>query len=75
LQPATRLAKDAVDNYGRLRNKGSAVPLREDFNTLDNPFFWSTQAGSSPPTLPVCTLWRSCPPAACFTAPGGRWTA
>jgi hypothetical protein len=40
LQMATRLAADVVDNYGRLRKKGSAVPEREDFNTLDNPFSW-----------------------------------
>jgi hypothetical protein len=40
LQMATRLANDTLDNYGRLRKKGSAVPFREDFNTLDNPFTW-----------------------------------
>jgi hypothetical protein len=41
LQQATRLAADVTDNYGRLRKKGTAVPLREDFNTIDNPFAWS----------------------------------
>ncbi len=41
LQQATRLPADIVDNYGRLRPKGTAVPLREDFNTIDNPFAWS----------------------------------
>jgi hypothetical protein len=30
-----------TDNYGRLRPAGTAVPLREDFNTLDNPFKWT----------------------------------
>jgi hypothetical protein len=40
LQTATRLAADTLDNYGRLRRKGTAVPAREDFNTLDNPFSW-----------------------------------
>jgi hypothetical protein len=40
LQMATRLQADAVDNYGRLRRKGTAVPAREDFNTLDAPFTW-----------------------------------
>jgi hypothetical protein len=44
LQPATRLGADVVDNYGRLRKKGSAVPEREDFNTLDNPFSWYVDA-------------------------------
>ena len=41
LQQATRLGTDVVDNYGRLRSKGTAVPLREDFNTIDNPFAWT----------------------------------
>jgi hypothetical protein len=40
LQTATRLGADTLDNYGRLRRKGTAVPAREDFNTLDNPFSW-----------------------------------
>ena len=38
LQQATRLGADVLDNYGRLRKKGTAVPLREDFNTIDDPF-------------------------------------
>ena len=42
LQQATRLATDVTDNYGRLRPKGTAVPLREDFNTVDNPFAWTS---------------------------------
>ncbi len=41
LQQATRLAANVTDNYGRLRAKGTAVPLREDFNTIDNPFAWT----------------------------------
>jgi hypothetical protein len=41
LQQATRLSADVTDNYGRLRPAGTAVPLREDFNTLDNPFKWT----------------------------------
>jgi hypothetical protein len=40
LQQATRLGSDTVDNYGRLRTKGTAIPIREDFNTLDDPFAW-----------------------------------
>jgi hypothetical protein len=40
LQQVTRLNADVVDNYGRLRPKGTAVPIREDFNTIDNPFAW-----------------------------------
>src|SRR3954453_9446477 len=40
LQQATRLPGDVIDNYGRLRKKGTAIPIREDFNTLDDPFAW-----------------------------------
>jgi hypothetical protein len=40
LQQATRLGSDVVDNYGRVRKQGTAVPVREDFNTIDNPFAW-----------------------------------
>jgi hypothetical protein len=45
LQQAARLGANVTDNYGRLRPKGTSVPLREDFNTLDNPFFWSPETG------------------------------
>jgi hypothetical protein len=41
LQPATRLQTDLVDNYGNFYPEGTPVPNRADFNTLDNPFFWS----------------------------------
>jgi hypothetical protein len=40
LQQASRLKADVTDNYGRVRAKGTAVPIREDFNTIDNPFAW-----------------------------------
>jgi hypothetical protein len=40
LQMATRLKADVTDNYGRRRTKGTAIPVREDFNTLDAPFAW-----------------------------------
>jgi hypothetical protein len=38
LQQASRLAAAVTDNYGRTWPKGTPVPLREDFNTIDNPF-------------------------------------
>jgi hypothetical protein len=41
LQQAARLAATTYDNYGRRRTQGTSVPLREDFNTLDDPFFWA----------------------------------
>jgi hypothetical protein len=30
-----------VDNYGQRVQKGAAILQRADFNTLDNPFFWT----------------------------------
>jgi hypothetical protein len=48
LQQATRLAAVTYDNYGRRRDKGTPVPLREDFNTLDDPFAWAP-----PGTTPI----------------------
>jgi len=41
LQQATRLAGTTYDNYGRRWPQGTPVPLREDFNTLDDPFAWA----------------------------------
>jgi len=53
LQQATRLQADTIDNYGRLQRKGTAIPIREDFNTLDGPFAWmpgdsALRAGNTP---------------------------
>jgi hypothetical protein len=53
LQTATRLGADVVDNYGRLRPTGTAVPLREDFNTLDNPFTWYVDRSGAVHTPPA----------------------
>jgi hypothetical protein len=50
MQPVSRLAK-ATHGFA----KGSAVPVRADFNTVDNPFFYS-----SDPTLDD---WSSSPSA------------
>jgi deferrochelatase/peroxidase EfeB len=41
IQPTSRLQMDIRGADGRLYRKGSAIPLRADFNTLDNPFFWT----------------------------------
>jgi hypothetical protein len=41
IQPSSRLQMDIRGADGRLYRKGAAIPLRADFNTLDNPFFWS----------------------------------
>ena len=41
IQTTSRLAADTRGKDGTLYPKGTAVPQRADFNTLDNPFFWS----------------------------------
>jgi hypothetical protein len=41
IQPASRLERDIVADDGTLYKRGTAVPQRADFNTLDNPFAWS----------------------------------
>jgi len=41
IQTASRLQHDVVGVDGTRYPKGTAVPQRADFNTLDNPFFFS----------------------------------
>ena len=41
IQSSSRLAEDVTGPDGTLYAKGTAIPQRVDFNTLDNPFFWS----------------------------------
>jgi hypothetical protein len=41
MQPASRLQRAHVGPDGTVYQKGTAVPQRADFNTLDNPFTWS----------------------------------
>jgi hypothetical protein len=41
MQPVTRLTRDVVGPDGTRYEKGTAIPQRADFNTLDNPFFWT----------------------------------
>lgn len=41
IQPSSRLGARHVGPDGTVYPKGTAVPHRADFNTLDNPFFWS----------------------------------
>jgi hypothetical protein len=43
LQLASRLQHDVRGSDGTLYPKGTAIPQRADFNTLDNPFFWSAR--------------------------------
>jgi hypothetical protein len=41
IQTTSRLPQDYVAADGTVYPKGTAVPVRADFNTLDNPFNWS----------------------------------
>ena len=43
IQTASRLAEDVAGTDGTTYVKGTAIPHRADFNTLDNPFFWSAR--------------------------------
>jgi hypothetical protein len=42
IQTASRLQQDVVAHDGAVYRRGTAVPQRADFNTLDNPFAWSS---------------------------------
>jgi hypothetical protein len=41
IQTASRLQQDVVADDGTVFRRGTAIPQRADFNTLDNPFSWS----------------------------------
>jgi hypothetical protein len=41
IQTTSRLPSNHVADDGTVYPKGTAIPQRADFNTLDNPFFWS----------------------------------
>jgi hypothetical protein len=43
IQVTSRLAEDVVGPDGTRYRKGSAIPIRADFNTLDNPFAFSAR--------------------------------
>jgi hypothetical protein len=41
IMTSSRLLEDVRGTDGTLYRKGTAIPQRADFNTLDNPFFWT----------------------------------
>jgi hypothetical protein len=43
IQTSSRLQRDHVADDGTLYKRGTAIPQRADFNTLDNPFAWSAR--------------------------------
>jgi hypothetical protein len=50
IQTTSRLQQDVVGPDGTVYEKGAAIPVRADFNTLDNPFVWSARSGEVQPT-------------------------
>jgi hypothetical protein len=45
IQTTSRLQEAVVGPDGTRYGKGTAIPIRADFNTLDNPFAWSVRKG------------------------------
>ncbi len=43
VQPLARLPRDITDPYGTTYRKGTPVPIRVDFDTVDNPFYYSSR--------------------------------
>jgi hypothetical protein len=41
IQTSSRLQRDHIADDGTVFKRGTAIPQRADFNTLDNPFAWS----------------------------------
>ena len=77
IQPASRLDRDVIGPDGTRYPRGTAVPQRADFNTLDNPFFWSADriaTRSRRNLLPACTSSSSTRRATTSVVPGSRWT-
>jgi len=43
IQTSSRLQRDHIAADGTVYKRGTAIPQRADFNTLDNPFAWSSR--------------------------------
>jgi hypothetical protein len=57
LQPVTRLAAAMTDNYGNSHVAGTSIPERSDFDSLDNPFFYTADpAGDGYSSTPAASL-------------------
>ena len=46
-RPPRACRPDIVAADGTVYRKGTAIPHRADFNTLDNPFFWSVDPSAT----------------------------
>jgi hypothetical protein len=57
LQPVTRLSAALTDNYGNSYVAGTPIPQRSDFDSLDNPFFYTADpAGDGFSQNPAASL-------------------
>jgi hypothetical protein len=75
IQPTSRLQQHAIGPDGTVYPKGTAIPQRADFNTLDNPFAWSAHPERDGMAEGAASGWTaSCPARACRSsrAPAGR---
>ncbi|HEX7084136.1 MAG TPA: hypothetical protein VF186_08490 [Gaiellaceae bacterium] len=55
IQTASRLQRRHVATDGTVYPKGTPIPVRADFNTLDNPFAWSAKESERGP-LPAAGI-------------------
>jgi hypothetical protein len=53
IQSTSRLERDTIGPDGTVYRKGTAIPQRADFNTLDNPFFWRPEGVDHAPSAGV----------------------
>ena len=77
IQTVSRLGHDVVGPDGVVYERGTPVPHRADFNTLDNPFAWTVdpaadRAGAGPPPGSISS--SSTRRATTSPAGGWRWT-
>ena len=57
IQSSSRLEREIVAEDGTVYERGTAVPQRADFNTLDNPFAWSADpVGDDVQDVPLAGL-------------------
>jgi hypothetical protein len=50
IQTTSRLLRRTIGADGTVYPKGTAIPIRADFNTLDNPFAWAEHGSEYSPT-------------------------
>ncbi len=66
MQHLTRLAKDTTTVYGDRLPKGTVLFLRQDFDTVENPFEFSADGPTNPTPRPGVHFIGFCPSAQLF---------